>query len=286
VLYIVVAAILTGIVPLREISADPEMSRDFLKAPVAYALSFIHQDWASWIISVGAVMGITTVLLVMLFGQPRIFFAMSRDGLLPEKVSKVHPRFGTPYITTIITGALVCAFALLVTIGTVAELTNIGTLFAFAIVSIGVPVLRKTNPEAKRSFKVPLLWLVSPLSVLLCVYLMYSLPVMTWIRFLLWLDIGLILYFFYGHSNSRIVTSKERVGHRTPKYLLQFFGLAVILNAVLFGLLALLTLAGVAGEKSWTEVGFIPTHALRACLFAAAVGCGMWFAPRFIRAEV
>lgn len=283
ILYISVAAVLTGIVPLKEVAANPDMSRDFLKAPVAYALSFIHQDWASGIISIGAVMGITTVLLVMLFGQPRIFFAMSRDGLLPEKVSRVHPRFGTPYITTIITGTLVAIFALGVDIGTVAELTNIGTLFAFAIVSIGVLILRKTNPEAKRSFRVPFIQVLAPLSVLFCLYLMYSLPVITWIRFLIWLDVGLVIYFFYGHSHSRIVTEKERVGHVTPRYLLKFFGVAVLLNAFLFGLLALLTLAGVAAEKTWAEVGMEPHGALIYSTAGAIVGAAMWAASNRFR---
>jgi len=286
VLYIVVAGILTGIVPLQEINANPEMSRDFLKAPVAFALSFIHQDWASGIISVGAVMGITTVLLVMLFGQPRIFFSMSRDGLLPKGISRVHPRFGTPYITTIITGSLVAIFALLVSIGTVAELTNIGTLFAFAIVSIGVLVLRKTNPDAKRSFKVPFLKVLSPISVGMCVYLMYNLPVMTWIRFLVWLDIGLVIYFFYGHSHSRIITSTDRSSHLTPKYLLHFFGLTVILNAALFGLLSLFTLLGLVAEKSWAEVGLHPHRSFIFCLIWAAMGCVMWTIAGRIKKEV
>ena len=275
ILYIVVAAILTGIVPLTEINANPEMSRDFLKAPVAYALSFIHQDWASGIISIGAVMGITTVLLVMLFGQPRIFFAMSRDGLLPKAASRVHPRFGTPYITTIITGVFVCGFALLVSIGTVAELTNIGTLFAFAIVSIGVLILRKTNPEAKRGFKVPFIHILSPISVLMCTYLMYSLPVMTWIRFLVWLDIGIVIYFFYGHSRSKIITSKERSDHITTKYLLHFFGLGILLNSILFGLLSFFTIVGLVAEKSWAEVNLNPQSSFTVCIIGSLIGAGM-----------
>jgi amino acid transporter len=262
------------------------MSRDFLKAPVAFALSFIHQDWASGIISIGAVMGITTVLLVMLFGQPRIFFSMSRDGLLPQAVSKVHPRFGTPYITTIITGTLVAGFALLVSIGTVAELTNIGTLFAFAIVSIGVLILRKTNPDAKRSFRVPFLHVLAPLSVGMCVYLMYSLPVMTWIRFLIWLDIGLVIYFFYGHNRSKIITSTDRSSHMTPKYLLHFFGLTVLLNAALFGLLSLFTIIGLVAEKSWEEVGLQPHRSFMFCLIWAGVGCAMWLIADRIKKEV
>jgi hypothetical protein len=111
---------------------------------------------------------------------------------------------------------------------------------------------------------------------------MYSLPVMTWIRFLLWLDIGLVIYFFYGHSRSRIITSKERSGHLTPKYLLHFFGVAVLLNAVLFGLLSFLTLVGLVAEKSWEEVHLLPHRSFIFCLIWAAIGCGMWMmAKRF-----
>ncbi len=151
VLYLAVAAILTGIVPVVDYKAD----QDFLNAPVAFALSLIGQDWAAYLVSAGAVAGITSVLLVMLMSQPRIFFAMSRDGLLPQGVSKVHPRYGTPYITTIITCVIVAIVAGLTQIQTVGEMTSIGTLFAFAIVCGAVLILRVKRPEVHRPFRVP-----------------------------------------------------------------------------------------------------------------------------------
>jgi len=205
VLYIIVSGILTGIVPVGTVKDN----NSFLSAPVAFALNYINQGWASGIISIGAIMGITSVLLVMLMGQPRVFFAMSRDNLLPEKISTVHPKFGTPYITTIITGVAVAIIAMMVPIGTAAELTNIGTLFAFAIVSTSVLILRRTQPDTPRPFKTPFVYIIAPLGVLSSLYLMYSLPVLTWIRFLVWLDLGLFIYYFYGRTHSRLTRKSD-----------------------------------------------------------------------------
>ena len=187
VLYLAVAAILTGIVPVVDYKAD----QDFLNAPVAFALSLIGQDWAAYLVSAGAVAGITSVLLVMLMSQPRIFFAMSRDGLLPQGISKVHPRYGTPYITTIITCVIVAIVAGLTQIQTVGEMTSIGTLFAFAIVCGAVLILRVKRPEVHRPFRVPGGPVFPVLGILSCVYLMLSLPILTWVRFLVWLDLGM-----------------------------------------------------------------------------------------------
>ena len=149
-LYLAVAGILCGIIPVTELKNDAK----FLNAPVGYALTIIHQDWAAGLVSAGAVAGITSVLLVMLMSQPRIFFSMSRDHLLPAGVSKVHPRFGTPYITTIITGLVVAVFAGLLRIDVVGEMTSIGTLFAFVVVCLAVMILRIKRPDAHRPFKV------------------------------------------------------------------------------------------------------------------------------------
>jgi APA family basic amino acid/polyamine antiporter len=195
VLYLAVAAVLSGIVPVTEYrsieeslpgvpAAAPEEVTRFLNAPVAFALSLIGQDWAAYLVSAGAVAGITSVLLVMLMSQPRIFFAMSRDHLLPAGVSKVHPRFGTPYITTIITCVVVALVAGVTQIQVVGEMTSIGTLFAFVVVCAAVLVLRVKRPEAKRPFKVPFGPLFPVLGILSCLYLMLSLPVVTWLRFL------------------------------------------------------------------------------------------------------
>src|SRR3954464_7741864 len=185
-LYLIVAGILTGIVPVVQYKSDMQ----FLNAPVGYALAVINKDWAAGLVSAGAAAGITSVLLVMLMSQPRIFFAMSRDRLLPAGVSRVHPRFGTPYITTIITCSVVALIAGLTQIQVVGEMTSIGTLFAFVVVCAAVLVLRGQRPDAHRPFRV---WggpLFPVLGIVSCLYLMLSLPVITWIRFLVWLDIG------------------------------------------------------------------------------------------------
>lgn len=192
-LYMAVAAIMTGVVPYRELNvADP----------VALVLNRLGMPWASALVSVGALSGITSVLLVLLLGQPRILFAMSRDGLLPEAFSRVHPRFRTPHVTTLTTGLIVAAASALTPIGVVAELCSIGTLCAFAIVSGGVLVLRFTRPEIRRPFRVPLFPVVPALGVLLCLYLMLSLPLVTWLRFLGWLALGLGVYVGFGRKRA------------------------------------------------------------------------------------
>jgi len=144
----------------------------------------------------------TSVLLVFQLGQPRIFMAMARDGLLPQYFSKIHPRFRTPYVTTIWTGLVVGGVAMVTDIGSLADLTNIGTLFAFCLVCVGVLILRRTDPTRYRPFRVPLVPLVPIIGVLMCAGLMFSLLVETWIRFIVWLAIGLLIYFFYGVRHS------------------------------------------------------------------------------------
>jgi APA family basic amino acid/polyamine antiporter len=283
VLYIVVSAILTGIIPVTSYSHN----QSFLSAPIAFAFRIIHQDWASGIISIGAIMGITSVLLVMLMGQPRVFFAMSRDRLLPEKISKVHPKFGTPYITTIITGVAVGIIALMIPIGTAAELTNIGTLFAFAIVSTGIMILRKKNPDAKRPFKTPLVYVIAPLGILFSCYLMYSLPVMTWLRFLGWLDIGLFLYYFYGRTHSRLAEKNDTVLSKkfSIKHFLNFFGIMIFSNGILFGILSLLVIFNITSIKTWSEVNLEPHGALIFCAILIAVGIVMSIISKSVKSE-
>lgn len=275
-LYIIVALVLTGIIPVMEYADN----QSFLSAPIAFALNVLHQDWASGIISVGAVMGITSVLLVMMMGQPRVFFAMSRDRLFPEGISKVHPKFRTPYKTTIITGIGVGLVALLIPIGTAAELANIGTLFAFAIVSAAIWVLRKTNPDLKRSFRVPFVYIVSPLGVIFSLYLMYSLPVITWIRFLAWLDIGLLIYYFYGRTHSRLAEKIDRDKTFSWKDMIEFFGIFALINGALFGVLSVLAIAGVTSMKSWDEIHLDPIHTLIGCGIAIVSGLLMLFVGR------
>ena len=195
VLYVGVAAILTGVVPYQKLGvADP----------VALVLNVLEMPWASAVVSVGALAGITSVLLVLLLAQPRILFSMSRDGLLPSALSRVHPRFRTPHLTTIATGGIVALASALTPINVVAELCSIGTLFAFMIVSAGVIVLRRTRPDLQRPFKVPLFPVVPALGVVLCGYLMLSLPLATWIRFAVWLVLGLVVYATYSYRSSKL----------------------------------------------------------------------------------
>jgi APA family basic amino acid/polyamine antiporter len=195
ILYILVAAVLTGMTPYKTIDVN---------APLASAFVNRGLNVVSAIVSLGAVAGLTSVQLVLLLGQSRIFFAMSRDGLLPPVFSRVHPRFRTPYIPTIFTGIAVGITAAFLPIEEIAELTNIGTLFAFVLVCIGVWILRRADPDRKRPFRVPLVPLVPILGVIFCGYLMAVLPGLTWMRFFVWLVLGLAIYFIYGRWHSRV----------------------------------------------------------------------------------
>jgi len=260
-LYLIVAGILTGIVPVVQFKADQQ----FLNAPVGYALAVINKDWAAGLVSAGAVAGITSVLLVMLMSQPRIFFAMSRDQLLPAGVSRVHPKFRTPYITTIITCVIVAAVAGFVPITVLGEMTSIGTLFAFVVVSLAVIVLRIKRPEARRPFRVPGGHLIPALGVLACIYLMVSLSVMTWVRFLGWLDIGMIIYWFYGRTHSPLVNKTEaaaRSGMENLANFLRMGGYMLLFNGFCITLLAYLTILNVTNETlaKWGELDGVLAH--------------------------
>ncbi len=193
-LYVLMAAVLTGVKKYTVYLGDSS----------AVATAFAGKPWAQALISAGALAGLTSVLLVFQLGQPRIFMAMARDGLLPAYFARIHPRFRTPHITTIWTGLVVGGVAMLTDIGSLADLTNIGTLFAFVLVCLGVIVLRRKDPSRPRPFRVPLVPLFPLLGVLFCVALMISLPLETWARFFIWLAIGLLIYFFYGVNHSRL----------------------------------------------------------------------------------
>jgi basic amino acid/polyamine antiporter, APA family len=195
VLYVVVSLILTGILPYYELGTD---------APLATALSEAGQDWAAGLISIGILAGLTSVIMILMLGQSRVAFAMSRDNLLPRFFARVHPRFRTPYRITIVTGVVVALMAGFIDLQRLAELTNIGTLFAFVLVSIGVIVLRRTNPDLRRAFRTPLVPVVPILAALICLYLMVSLPTGTWLRFVIWMILGLVVYFLYSVRNSRL----------------------------------------------------------------------------------
>lgn len=156
------------------------------------------------LIAIGACIGLTVVVMILMLGQTRVAFAMARDGLLPVGLAKVHPTWRTPYKITLITGLAVAALSGFVGLETLAHLVNIGTLFAFILVSVGVVILRRTRPDLPRSFKVPAAPLVATLAVLLCLYLMLNLTGDTWVRFGIWMALGFVVYFLYGKRHSRV----------------------------------------------------------------------------------
>ena len=201
-IYVVIGAVLTGMVPYKDLGvADP----------LARALDLAGFKTVGWFVALGAAVSMSAVLLVFQYGQPRIFFAMARDGLLPRWAAYVNPTTKIPSTTTIITGVFVALWGLVGDAAETYDLTNIGTLFAFMLVSIGVLVLRYKEPERPRPFKVPLVWPVCLLSAAGCVFIMYGLPRSAWERFAIWLAIGLVLYFTYGFSHSKLRTHEAHV---------------------------------------------------------------------------
>jgi basic amino acid/polyamine antiporter, APA family len=199
-IYMIVGGILTGMVPYKELAvADP----------LARALELTGFNTVGWIVALGAAVSMSAVLLVFQYGQPRIFFAMARDGLLPQWAAKLHPRTRIPWATTLLTGIFVASWSLVGDGPETYDLTNIGTLFAFMLVSIGVLVLRYKEPERPRPFRVPLVWPVCVLSAAGCLFIMKGLPDSAWERFGIWLVIGLVLYFAYGYRHSALRRSAK-----------------------------------------------------------------------------
>jgi basic amino acid/polyamine antiporter, APA family len=197
VLYILMALVMTGIARFSELNVPDPVYVAIGKAGPGLA-------WLRPIVALGAIAGLASVVLVMLMGQPRIFYSMSRDGLLPPLFSTVHPKFRTPWVSTIITGVVAAAIAGLFPIELLGQLVAIGTLFAFVIVSAGILVLRYRSPELHRPFRTPLVPLVPLLSIFICGYMMYGLPTDTWFRLFIWLVLGLFIYFLYGKNHSRV----------------------------------------------------------------------------------
>ena len=200
ILYIAVSAVLTGMVPYKEID---------INAPVVDAFKRAGLTWMQYLVAAGAMTGITSVLLVMMLSQPRVMLALARDGLVPKGFfGDIHPKFRTPWKSTILTGVFVAAMAGFIPLSILAEMTSIGTLFAFVIVCAAVLIMRRTNPKAKRPFRAPLVPLVPILGILTCLLLMFSLPAENWYRLIIWLLIGFIIYFLYGRRHS--VMAQER----------------------------------------------------------------------------
>lgn len=200
-LYVTVAAVVTGIVPYGEFAN--------VSHPVSYVLQRIGADWVAGFVDLGAVLGMLTVILVMMYGQTRIIFAMSRDGLLPAALSRIHPRFQTPLITTWLVGIFFALIGALVPLDVLAELINIGTLAAFSMVSVAVLILRRTHPTLPRAFRCPGVPLVPMLAVASCVFLMAHLQGMTWVAFVAWLALGLAVYFGYSRRYAKLALNPE-----------------------------------------------------------------------------
>ena len=194
VLYIAVTAVMTGNVPYAELDNAE---------PVAFVLRQLGYRFGSALVGTGAIAGLTTVLLVMMYAQTRAFFAMSRDGLIPQSICKVHPHFATPHRITIIVGLAVAVISGFTPINVIAEMCSVGTLFAFIVSSVGVMIMRKKYPDLARPFRCPAIYVVGTLAIVSCGYILYNLSSMTWERFWIWSALGILVYFLYGYRHSR-----------------------------------------------------------------------------------
>ena len=285
VIYIAVALVLTGMVKWDQFTGVAD--------PLAKAFSVRGMNWTAGIISFGAVFATTSVLIVFQLGQPRIFFSMARDGLLPPWAAKVHPKYRTPHVTTILTGVFVAVFAAVTNIDEVVDLCNIGTLFAFVLVAAGILVLRRTDPDRPRPFRTPFVPWVPLLAILTCGYLMAVQPRVTWVRFVLWLGAGLLIYLGAGADESKVRDPEARraaarEGKSSPTRLL-LTGLALMLPSVPVGWMLLVS--GFAGRigSLWVATGVIVVVTLvayvglilwvRGCgCYAVAKGYSRWLA--------
>ncbi len=201
IIYVIVGIVMTGLVPWSELRVSD---------PLAFALEHAGLPVVQWLVAAGAVVSMAAVLLVFQYGQPRILLAMSRDGLLPARLAKVHPRFRTPWTLTWMVGAVVALGALVADDDATYDLTNIGTLFAFLLVCLGVMVLRRVDPARPRPFRVPAVWLVAPAGAIACVITIAYLPPVAWLRFFVWMAIGLVVYAGYGYRRSVLGRAASR----------------------------------------------------------------------------
>jgi APA family basic amino acid/polyamine antiporter len=283
VFYVIVAAVFTGAMPYQELVKRLSTEQ---AEPLTMALNHVAPQarWASAVVAFGSVVAHTAVLLVFQLGQPRIFFSMARDGLLPPVFARVHPRFKTPHVTTILTGVLVGGFAAVMSIDEMVDLTNIGTLFAFVLVCVGIIILRYKEPDRLRPFKVPFgAWLLPMMGAVSCVFLMYYLPPTSWWRFVAWLLLGLAVYLSYSYSKSEIGKKIGRSPITTPWLMLMALGsflLAIGLLTIphdesfkeIFGKLG----GGFAAAKQ----AFVGSILIIAGVAAAAIGAVIGLAQR------
>jgi len=271
VFYVLVAAVFTGAMPYPELVKRLATEQ---AEPLTMALNHVAPNarWASAVVAFGSVVAHTAVLLVFQLGQPRIFFSMARDGLLPPVFAKVHPKFKTPHVTTILTGVVVGGFAAVMSIDEMVDLTNIGTLFAFVLVCIGITILRYKDPDRHRPFKVPFgAWLLPMMGAVSCVFLMYYLPPSSWWRFVAWLMIGLSVYLSYSYTRSGIGRQLGRP-KLTPSWL-ALIGLGSLLAAI--GILAVPHDASLAEDIAKIKGGF--AEGTRTIIAFGCIGVGLLF---------
>ncbi len=277
IIYVLVAVVLTGMLPWTQLGTAE---------PLATAFSARGMTWPTLIVALGAVFATTSVLLVFQLGQPRIFFSMGRDGLLPKWAASVHPRFRTPYKTTILTGAFVAVLASVANIDEIVQLTNIGTLFAFVLVCVGVTVLRFQEPARERPFRVPAgPFLFPALGVISCVFLMLYLPPASWWRFVGWLVLGMAIYFAYGYNHSAVGRAHGRPA--TPTAMQRIVGFGFFLAAAgLFviphdaGPLELVALASDSNARAATGLLMIALGTIAAIAGGFGMGARANAAPR------
>src|SRR6266404_1854884 len=283
IFYVVVAAVFTGLIPYQELKT--RLSTEVAE-PLTMALNHVAPNarWVSAVVAFGSVVAHTAVLLVFQLGQPRIFFSMARDGLLPPVFARVHPRFKTPHVTTILTGVIVGGFAAVMSIDEMVDLTNIGTLFAFVLVCIGIIILRYKEPDRHRPFKVPFgAWPLPLLGAVSCVFLMYYLPPTSWWRFVAWLLLGLAVYLSYSYSKSEIGKKIGRSPITAPWLMLMALGsflLAIGLLTIPHDASLSDMISQIGGRFAEARQTFIGTIFILLGLIAAIVGAIIGFVQR------
>ncbi|MFA6004526.1 MAG: amino acid permease, partial [Elusimicrobiota bacterium] len=235
VLYILVAITLTGVVPFRQLAVSAPIAVGIDNIVTAYGWSLGAKKALTFAVKFGALAGLSSVILVMMLGQTRIFYAMSKDGLLPW-FGSVHKKFRTPYVATALTGVFVALCGGLMPMSLVGELVSIGTLLAFVLVCLGVPILRYTSPNVHRPFKVPMPWVVGLVGAATCLWVMWSLPKDTWLRLIIWLEMGLLIYGLYGWQRSRLALEDPQPSRHKPNHMILGIAIAAFVPTILFAI--------------------------------------------------